>query len=151
MAQSPSTHVAKRFSVFTGALCVLGLATAPAYAGNGFSDDAKAQFTSGIIAFTEARPMGLNAMARACGQMRSGVDTYGAQMPKWAISGQTDLCNGIDGLTAGTDKAKACKFISKSSKTFININVRSEETGYIYTYISFAAAIEMVEREHCAA
>lgn len=151
MARSPSRHFAQHFSVFTGAICALGLATAPAHAGNDFSAEAKAQFTSGIIAFTEARPMGLNAMARACGQMRSGLETYSAQVPKWAVSGQTDLCNGIDALNSGTDKAKACKVIRKSAQTFDKVNVRSEENAYIYTYISFTAAIEMVEREHCAA
>jgi hypothetical protein len=147
MTRSRSLH----FGIFTGAVCILGLGMAPAYAGNGFSPEAKAQFTADIIAFTNARPMGLTAMTRACGQMRSGLETYGAQMPKWAVNGQTDLCNGIDGLSSGLDKATACKAIEKSGKTFDKVNVRSEENGYIYTYISFTAAIEMVQREHCAA
>jgi hypothetical protein len=132
------------------AACALCLGTASAHAGNDFSPDAKAQFTDDIIVFINARPNGLGAVASACRQMRASLETYGEQMPKWVISGETDLCNGIDGLDNGTDKAAACKAVKKAGKTFDKINVRTESDSYIYTYISFTAAIEMIKNDHCA-
>jgi len=89
------------------------------------------------------------AYESACIRISQRVSENGNGMTKWAVKGQTQLCDGLAALKAG-DKAGGCKLLDQAAhKSLVGNDWKGEELEFAKFFLYFLVEVETTYNENC--